>query len=155
MLTKKSFTLVELLVVIIIVGILAAVSIPIFRAYIWKARFAEVFATVDLIVAAKRAYRVEHGTYQGIPPYPFADCMAGDEVSTGSTRVQQDLGIKIDENCFFQYLIYPRDTQPTNTSIFFRELPYSWAWQYNYVNKTWYKYTTGDGGPAREYFTPP
>ncbi|UCD55485.1 MAG: prepilin-type N-terminal cleavage/methylation domain-containing protein [Candidatus Omnitrophota bacterium] len=154
MFTKKSFTLVELLVVIIIVGILAAVSIPIFRAYIWKARFAEVFATVDLIVSAKRAYRVEYGTYEGIPAYPYAECRAGNGIVAGSTRVQQDLGIRVDESCFFQYLAYPRDGDLA-PRIYFKEPGYEWAWSYNYVTKTWSEYGVGDGGPAREYFTPP
>ncbi|UCD55277.1 MAG: prepilin-type N-terminal cleavage/methylation domain-containing protein [Candidatus Omnitrophota bacterium] len=155
---KKSFTLVELLVVIIIVGILAAVSIPIFRAYIWKARFAEVFATVDLIVSAKRAYRVEHGTYNGIPPYASdSQCYAGNGYAAGSTRVQQDLGIEVDENSFFQYLIYPSGPWPNATVIKFREPGYSLAWVYNYTTKTWYRHTADpdDGGPAEKYFTPP
>ncbi|UCD55483.1 MAG: prepilin-type N-terminal cleavage/methylation domain-containing protein [Candidatus Omnitrophota bacterium] len=155
MFTKKSFTLVELLIVIIIVGILAAVSIPIFRAYIWKARFAEVFATVDLIVSAKRAYRVEHGTYEGIPAYSESDCDAGNGIPTGSTRVQQDLGIQIDQNCFFRYLIYPSSSYPTRTYVYFRQLPYAWAWGYNYVTKTWVKRPGGESGPAQDYFTPP
>ncbi|UCD55328.1 MAG: prepilin-type N-terminal cleavage/methylation domain-containing protein [Candidatus Omnitrophota bacterium] len=155
MFTKKSFTLVELLVVIIIVGILAAVSIPIFRAYIWKARFAEVFATFDLIISAKRAYHVEHGTYQGIPPYPPNECLAGNGIPTGSTLIQQDLGIEIDENCFFQYLIQPDSANPTAMNIFFREPPYTWAWYYNYISKQWAERPGGDGGPARKYFTPP
>ncbi|UCD55486.1 MAG: prepilin-type N-terminal cleavage/methylation domain-containing protein [Candidatus Omnitrophota bacterium] len=154
MFTKKSFTLVELLVVIIIVGILAAVSIPIFRAYIWKARFAEVFATVDSIVSAKRAYHVEHGTYEGSPSYPYADCLAGEGIPAGSTRVQQDLGIRVDESCFFQYAIRP-GVGDSGTTIYFRQRPYEWAWYYDYTNRNWGTYPTGDGGPAREYFTPP
>ncbi|UCD55484.1 MAG: prepilin-type N-terminal cleavage/methylation domain-containing protein [Candidatus Omnitrophota bacterium] len=154
MFTKKSFTLVELLVVIIIVGILAAVSIPIFRGYIWKARFAEVYSVVGMIANGKRAYRVEHGTYEGIPSYPYYHCQAGNGIATGSTLVQQDLGIQVDNNCFFLYLAYPRDGD-SSTNIYFKEPGYEWAWYYNYVTKTWYEYPVGDGGPAREYFTPP
>ncbi|UCD54778.1 MAG: prepilin-type N-terminal cleavage/methylation domain-containing protein [Candidatus Omnitrophota bacterium] len=153
MFTKKSFTLVELLVVIIIVGILAVISIPIFRAYIWKARFAEVFATVDLIVAAKRAYRVERGTYQGIPVYSWEDGKAGNGYAAGSTRVQQDLGIRVDESCFFQYVIGPTTGWNVNR-IIFRDIDYAWAWSYDYVTKQWLK-DPGDGGPAQDYFTPP
>ncbi|UCD54780.1 MAG: hypothetical protein JSV93_04460, partial [Candidatus Omnitrophota bacterium] len=107
------------------------------------------------IVSAKRAYRVEHGTYQGIPPYPYAQCRAGDEIPAGSTLVQQDLGIQVDEDSFFQYLIYPSSEYTGATTIFFKKLPYDWAWYYNYATKTWYEYALGDGGPAREYFTPP
>ncbi|MEJ5258632.1 MAG: type II secretion system protein [Anaerohalosphaeraceae bacterium] len=59
---KKGFTLIELMVVILIVGILAAASIPLMRGRIESAKWAEANATAGTIKSAVRVYFVEHGT---------------------------------------------------------------------------------------------
>lgn len=58
---KKGFTLIELMVVILIVGILAAASIPLMRGRIESAKWAEANATAGTIKSAVRVYFVEHG----------------------------------------------------------------------------------------------
>ena len=56
---KKAFTLVELMVVILIVGILAAVAIPLMQGRIDKAKWSEANATAGTIRTAVRAYSAE------------------------------------------------------------------------------------------------
>ena len=60
---KKGFTLVELVIVIVIVGILSLVSIPIYRGYIEKARFTEAFTTLRAIADANITYFLEKGVW--------------------------------------------------------------------------------------------
>jgi len=59
---RKGFTLIELMVVILIVGILAAASIPLMRGRIESAKWAEANATAGTIKSAVRVYFVEHGS---------------------------------------------------------------------------------------------
>lgn len=59
--TKKGFTLVELMVVVLIVGILAAVAIPLMRGRIDSAKWSEGRAGAGTIASAVRAYVAEEG----------------------------------------------------------------------------------------------
>jgi prepilin-type N-terminal cleavage/methylation domain-containing protein len=58
---KMGFTLVELMVVILIVAILAAVAIPILRGRIDAAKWSEGKAMMGSIATAIRAYHAEKG----------------------------------------------------------------------------------------------
>jgi prepilin-type N-terminal cleavage/methylation domain-containing protein len=58
---RKGFTLVELMVVILIVAILAAIAIPIMRGRIDAAKWAEGKAIMGTIATALRAYVAEKG----------------------------------------------------------------------------------------------
>lgn len=59
--SRKGFTLIELMVVILIVGILAAVAIPILRGRIDAAKWSEGKAMIGSIGTAIRAYHAEVG----------------------------------------------------------------------------------------------
>jgi len=62
---RKGFTLIELMVVIFIVGILAAVAIPIMRGRIDSAKWSEGKAGAGSIRTAARAFCAEKGTNWG------------------------------------------------------------------------------------------
>ncbi|MHC4624746.1 MAG: type IV pilin protein [Planctomycetota bacterium] len=65
--STKGFTLVEMMVVILIVAILAAVAIPILRGRIDSAKWSEGRAMVGTIATCIRAYHGLNGPYAPVP----------------------------------------------------------------------------------------
>ena len=63
---KTGFTLVEVLVVTIIVGILASVALPMYRQNIKSAIATEGYALVGSVRTAERVYLAEHNTYTSV-----------------------------------------------------------------------------------------
>jgi type IV pilus assembly protein PilA len=64
---RKGFTLIELMVVILIVAILAAVAIPILRGRLNAAKWSEAKANMGSIATAIRAYQAEKGPTGAAP----------------------------------------------------------------------------------------
>jgi len=88
---RKGFTLIELMVVILIVGILAAVAIPLMRGRIDAAKWSEGKAMMGTIATALRAYGAEKGDDGPWPPTLVQlGFVAGD--LTGTYFVDADFG---------------------------------------------------------------
>jgi len=83
---KAGFTLIELMIVVIIIGILAASAVPIYRANVRKAYSAEGFATLATLGAirsAERLYKAEWNSYKA------------------STDIKADFGLDTSDNQYW------------------------------------------------------
>ena len=90
---SKGITLVELFVVILIVGILAAIAVPVYTNYMVRARRADAKTVLEQVRAAQEMWRAERGSYaindgngtavaklvntMGVPPSPVGRLCLG------------------------------------------------------------------------------
>src|SRR6187431_1386525 len=79
---QKGFTLIELMIVVAIIGILAAVAIPQYQDYTVKAKLSKSAGYVAPIKTAIAVYMQENGSY------PNADAWNSLGMTTPSTTVE-------------------------------------------------------------------
>ncbi len=72
---KGGVTLIEVMVVVAIVGLLAAIAIPAYDNYITRSRRSEAFTALETVRAAQEMFRAEHGSYAGMGA--LAGCSQG------------------------------------------------------------------------------
>ncbi|MFO7653335.1 MAG: prepilin-type N-terminal cleavage/methylation domain-containing protein [Candidatus Krumholzibacteriia bacterium] len=74
---RKGFTMIELMVVVIIVGVLAAIAIPVYGKYVKNARLSEGTGRMGEIITASKAWAQEHQNLAGNPLWPDAASLTG------------------------------------------------------------------------------
>jgi prepilin-type N-terminal cleavage/methylation domain-containing protein len=82
----RGFSLMELMIVVVITGVLAAIAIPTFSGYVQKSRTSEAVQFLGVIKLKQEAYRSEFGQYlQYAPgandpsPIPAGNFVPGDD----------------------------------------------------------------------------
>jgi type IV pilus assembly protein PilA len=73
---KKGFTLIELMIVVAIVGILAAIAIPAYLDYTVKTKITEVTVAMDALAQAASEYHASAGNFPNPSDPNYANCSA-------------------------------------------------------------------------------
>ncbi len=97
---STGFTLIELMMVVVIIGILGAVAVPNYRSYVVESRIAEGYILMDAIKKGNITYHAEHGVFAGgylADGADFVDkfqaVMNGEKITSGVTdSIMADIG---------------------------------------------------------------
>ena len=92
---KKGFTLVEILIVVVILGILAAIVIPQFSEASSQARNSSVQSNLQMVRSQIELYKIQHNDVLpglGAGGASFYECMTDQTDITGSTSGTDDYG---------------------------------------------------------------
>jgi len=60
---NRGLTLIELMIVIVIIGILAAIAVPVYTNYMQRARRADAKTALEQLRASQEMFRAERGSY--------------------------------------------------------------------------------------------
>ncbi|MBN4057018.1 prepilin-type N-terminal cleavage/methylation domain-containing protein [bacterium AH-315-J21] len=91
---NKGFTLIELMIVVVIIGILAALAIPRFMQATTKSKQSEAKQILKQIYTMERTYRQENGVY-----------LAGGPADSATGTALAALGVEVMASALYSYTV--------------------------------------------------
>ena len=92
--TQQGFTLIELMIAVVVVGILSAIAIPSYRSYVLKAERGAAKAVMLDLAQTQERYFTNNGAYLAISAPPTA-APAGWQNYSGSTATSAKYSIAV------------------------------------------------------------
>ena len=108
---EKGFTLVELLVVIVILGVLAGIGVPTYRGFIDRSHEAATLAELQAVSMAIKYYFIEHGEgsfkLSELERYLGEDFAVDEDDQSGETYLYLDYSLTVESGQ--EYIIAETD----------------------------------------------
>jgi len=121
---NQGFTITELMIAVVIIGVLSMMAIPTFTSYIYKGRVTEATTFLGEIKQRQEAYRSEFGQYCADSPttwdYNPSTPPGSDPVMWTTTTLWTQLGASPDGPTRFQYATiggFPGVPAPSETNL--------------------------------------
>jgi prepilin-type N-terminal cleavage/methylation domain-containing protein len=90
----RGFSLIELMIVVVILGVLAAIAIPVFSRYIRRGKASEAVTMLQNVRLKQEIYYQQFGRYVGIAAwFPTQDPSQDKHEWTGNANVKKDWDI--------------------------------------------------------------
>jgi type IV pilus assembly protein PilA len=103
--SNKGFTLIELMIVVAIIGILAAIAIPNFLRFQLKSKSSEGKVNIAAIRTAEESYLAEFGSYVAVTAANPASIPGSSKIAFVTGGGFDTLGWSPEGNVFFQYAV--------------------------------------------------